>query len=195
MSKRLILATNNAHKLTEFRRILQPLGFDVLGLQEVGVNSTPEEDGDTFAQNAAIKAVAVKQSVGDFYVLADDSGLCVDALGGAPGVHSARYSGEGATSQSNNAKLLQALQGETNRSAHFACALVLLCPNGTRQDFIGECHGEIATEQFGEGGFGYDPLFLYEGTSFAAMSDGEKDAVSHRGKAVDKLVVYLTSVT
>ncbi len=191
--KKIIIATNNSHKLTEFRRMLEPLGFEVNSMGESGIVSCPVEDGETFSENAFIKAEDIADKVSGVYVLADDSGLAVEHLGGAPGVYSARYAGESATATDNNNKLLRALDGVTDRRAKFVCNIALICPGGERAEFLGECVGEIDSAPHGDGGFGYDPIFLYDGVSFAVMSDEEKDKVSHRGKALEKLLRFLSN--
>ncbi len=178
---RIVAATGNAHKLQEFRSILQ--GVEILSQSEAGFCGEVEETGATVAENARIKAQAVAQATG-LAALADDSGLCVDALGGAPGVYSARYSGGG--DRENRALLLKNLQGERNRAAHFACAVALVLPDGKTIGSTGETYGIILNEERGQNGFGYDCLFLSDdlNKTFAEASEEEKNAVSHRGRAL-----------
>lgn len=178
---KVVAATGNAHKLQEFRSILQ--GVEILSQKEAGFCGEVEETGKTFAENARIKAQAVAQATG-FAALADDSGLCVDALGGAPGVYSARYSGGG--DKENRALLLKNLEGVQNRAAHFACAIALVLPDGRTIESAGKTHGKILTEERGANGFGYDCLFLSDdlNKTFAEASEEEKNTVSHRGRAL-----------
>lgn len=192
-----LIATNNQKKLEELKRILNPLGIDAVTAKEAGVDlGDVEENGKTFAENALIKAVAGCKRSG-MPTIADDSGLCVDYLNGAPGIYSARYAGEGATDSDKNTKLLKELSGvpDENRTAHFACAVVCVFPNGNKLEAQGVCNGLIATEPDGDGGFGYDPVFLYNGVSFGKLSAEEKDKVSHRGNALrqfkQKLIDFL----
>jgi XTP/dITP diphosphohydrolase len=151
-----------------------------------------EETGKTFAENALIKARAAAKALHS-PVLADDSGLCVDALGGAPGVYSARYSGEHGNDAANRAKLLQALQGEKNRNAHFSCAVALVYPNGKEYVAEGNTYGEILTKESGDGGFGYDPLFFSADLqkSFGIATPEEKNGVSHRYRALQALLAMI----
>ncbi len=191
--KDMVLASNNKNKFIEFSRILSPLGFSVFTMDDKGISCDIEETGKTFDENAALKALEIAKLLPDCYILADDSGLCVDALNGEPGVFSARYAGEGASSEDCITKLLQNMKGEENRKAHFACSLALYVPQDkSRHIFEGICEGEIAHKKSGKKGFGYDPIFLVNGVSFAEMSAKEKDAVSHRGNAIDELVQWLT---
>lgn len=193
-----IVATGNAHKLLEIKRILQPLGVDAVSMAEAGVTSEAEETGSTFEQNAIIKALAVSRAA-DMPCIADDSGLMVDALNGAPGVFSARYAGESATDYDRIKKLLNALSDIRSqaRTARFVCAVCCIFPDGRSFTVRGECEGLIAEECSGEGGFGYDPIFVEKttGKTFAQLSDAEKDRLSHRGKALriftEKLKEYI----
>ena len=185
-------ATNNAGKLKELRRILTRCGHEVKSLRELGVALDPEETGTTFAENAKIKAEAFCKATG-LPTVADDSGLCVDALGGAPGVYSARYAGEQHDSIANNAKLLQAMQNipQEQRTARFVCSI---CVVFSPQDIVtceGCCEGTIAYRLHGENGFGYDPLFMVGEKSFAELSGSQKDAISHRGRALQALYALL----
>lgn len=179
-----IAATNNAHKLAEMQRILEGAGHTLQSLAGAGLAINPEETGQTFAENALIKARAVCQVAGK-PAIADDSGLCVDALDGAPGVYSARYAGGGGDA-ANNQKLLRNLQSVPAplRTARFVSAVALVLPGGAALQTTGRCEGEIGFEQSGTNGFGYDPLFYVNGRSFAQMTDAEKDAISHRAVAL-----------
>ena len=176
-----IIATHNADKIQEFRRILEPLSIEALSadLPEV------EETGSTFAENAYLKAISAFHAAGKPAV-ADDSGLEVDALGGAPGIYSARYAGENATNEQRIAKLLNELGDvpEEKRTARFVCAICCILPNGDLLTARGECPGKIAFAPRGTDGFGYDPVFLTGEKTFAELSAEEKDDISHRGKAL-----------
>ena len=199
-------ASNNAGKLKELRRILERMGHEVKSLRELGITLDPEETGTTFAENARIKAEAFCKASG-LPTVADDSGLCVDALNGAPGVYSARYCGHHGDDAANNAKLLREMAGvpEEQRTARFVSAVCFLLPDGRELLVEGECPGSVAFTETGSNGFGYDPLFipdrvgLPDGTtventarrSYAELADGEKDAISHRGRAMEKLDAQL----
>lgn len=188
-----IMATNNSHKVIELSRILLPLGITVVSAKDAGVTlDDVEETGMTFAENAFLKADAAFKNTG-MPVVADDSGLCVDALDGRPGIFSARYGGEGASDSDKNAKLLAELKDidEDNRTAHFTCAICCILEDGTRIDVEGICNGKIAFEPHGDGGFGYDPIFMCGSKCYAQLSGEEKDAVSHRGIALRKLKAEL----
>jgi XTP/dITP diphosphohydrolase len=181
-----IIATNNPKKLVELKRILNPLGVDAVTAKEAGISlDEVEETGTTFAQNAMIKAEAACKLSG-MPAIADDSGLCVDALNGAPGVYSARYAGENATDADRISKLLDALKdvSENGRTAHFVSSICCVFPNGDKVVAEGKCCGNIAFEPDGDGGFGYDPVFVYNGVSFGKLTAEEKDKVSHRGNAL-----------
>lgn len=191
---KLIIASNNAHKLTEMKAILAPFFDDVQSMREAGIEHETVEDGETFMENAVKKARELAEISG-CCAIADDSGLCVDALGGAPGVYSARYSGVHGDDKANNAKLLRELEGVENRGAHYACAIALAWPDGrllTAEDYL---YGEIAHDERGSNGFGYDPLFLIPelGLRTAEISPEEKNRISHRGKALRQLVEKLKS--
>ncbi len=184
-----IIATNNQKKLKELERILKPLGIDAVTANEAGVIlDDVDETGSTFADNAFLKANAAFLKSG-IPSVADDSGLCVDALDGRPGVFSARYGGENATDEDKNNKLLEELRNvaDENRTAHFSCAICCILPDGSKIEVEGKCKGKIAYEPCGEGGFGYDPVFMYGDKSYAQLTAEEKDAVSHRGQALRKL--------
>ena len=188
-----ILATKNQKKLKELRRILEPIGCQVISEKEL--DSPLEEvveDADTFEGNALLKARSAMKLTG-LAAIADDSGLCVDALDGAPGVYSARYAGEEHDDQKNNEKLLKALEGlpKEKRTAYFVSAVAVVFPNGEEFTVRGKCHGYIANEKQGENGFGYDPLFISEKGCFGTLSSEEKDEISHRGKALAKMVEKL----
>lgn len=184
-----IIATNNEKKLIELDRILNPLGIKAVTAQSKGIDlGDVEENGSTFSENAYIKAKAAYDKCG-LPVIADDSGLCVDALDSRPGIYSARYGGPGATSTDKNKLLLEELDGveESQRGAHFTCAVCCILPSGETIQVEGFCYGSIAFSPSGDGGFGYDPIFLVNNKSFASLSDEEKDALSHRGNALRKL--------
>lgn len=187
---KLIVATNNSGKVREFSRMLSPLGFEVVSLKDEKIKSDPEETGKTFAENAEIKARAVYELT-HTACIADDSGLTVNALNGEPGVFTARYAGEGATDEMNNEKLLKELLKKEDRSASFKCALCMFLNDGERITAEGRCDGNIAYSPRGDGGFGYDPLFLVDGKSYAELSPEQKDAISHRGNALKELVKIL----
>ncbi len=189
--KKLIVASNNDHKIKEIKEILSQFPFEVLSLNEANINIDVEETGSTFMENADIKAKEIFKIADGNMVLADDSGLSVEALNGAPGVFSARFAGEHGNNKANNDKLLYLLEGikEDQRKAKFLCAMVLIVNEDEIVKVQGEVEGIITAEFRGEEGFGYDPLFFvpeYKKT-FAQMSSEEKNAISHRGRALDKL--------
>lgn len=183
---KLVIASGNPGKLREFQHLLQPLGIEVLTQAQLGITEA-EEPHVTFVENALAKARHVSRLSG-LPALADDSGICVSALGGAPGVYSARYAGEPKSDQRNNEKLLREMQGVADRRAHYYCVLVLLRHADDPQPLIaeGEWHGEIGHEEKGGGGFGYDPLFWLPdlGKTGAELAHEQKHAISHRGKAM-----------
>jgi XTP/dITP diphosphohydrolase len=192
--KKLVIASNNPGKLREFQFMLAPLGIEVLTQAQLGI-SEAEEPHCTFVENALAKARHVSRESG-LPALADDSGICVAALGGAPGVQSARYAGDNPKSdQRNNEKLLQAMRGMTDRRAHYYCVLVLAHHAGDPQPLIaeGEWHGEIGHEEKGVGGFGYDPMFWLPqfGKTAAELTHDEKAQISHRAKALKILLEKL----
>jgi XTP/dITP diphosphohydrolase len=194
--KKLVLASNNAKKMKELNALLAPLGFEVIGQGQLGIPEA-EEPYCTFVENALAKARHAAEHSG-LPALADDSGLCVAALGGAPGVHSARYAGDPKSDARNNEKLLGHLAGKTDRRAHFACVLVLVRSAKDPQPIIaeGEWHGEILEAQRGADGFGYDPLF-YVPThcqTAAELDSGIKNQLSHRGQAMQKLIARLPTL-
>ena len=193
---KMVLASKNAHKLTEMKDILSRLGVDVVLESEAGVDVDVEETGATFEENARLKAHAVMQASG-LPAIADDSGLCVDALNGAPGVYSARYGGEGLDDVGRYRLLLENMKGQMPRTAKFVSVITCCFPNGDVISARGECPGTIAFAPMGEGGFGYDPVFFIPGLkkTFAQLTPEEKNAISHRGKALElfkaKLEEYL----
>lgn len=191
-----VLATNNPKKLKEMAEILGKLGVEVVSPKELGIHIEVEETGTTFAENAMLKAKAICAAAG-LPAIADDSGLCVDALNGGPGVYSARYGGEGLDDVQRYQLLLANMRGQTTRAAHFACAIACVFPDGKVLTAEGQCHGTIAFAPMGEGGFGYDPVFFvpeYRKT-FGQLTAEEKSKISHRGKALtifaEKLATYL----
>ena len=189
---KLILASNNAHKLREIKEILGGCFDEIVTLREAGIDHETVEDGETFLENAAKKAREIA-AISGCCALADDSGLCVDALGGAPGVYSARFAGLHGDDEANNALLLEKLQNVTDRAAHFTCAVVLAYPDGRELSAEGYFYGEIAHAPAGENGFGYDPLFYLPeyGCTSAQLSPEEKNRISHRGNALRALLEKL----
>lgn len=188
MMRRLVLATNNANKVREIREILKDSYDEVVSLKDLGIDVHVEEDGETFAENAAKKALEISRRVeGD--VLADDSGLVVDALSGAPGVRSARFAGENADDAANNRKLLSLLKDRKDRQARFVCALAVANAGRIVRELEGTVEGEIALAPRGEGGFGYDSLFFFpeEDMTFAELPSDRKNEVSHRASALRQL--------
>ena len=189
---KLILASNNSHKAQEFRRFFaeNAIPAELVTMREAGFTEDIVEDGKTFAENAFIKANAICKATGCI-AIADDSGLEVDALNGAPGVYSARYGGVHGDDAANNTKLLRELAEvpEAERTARFVCALCVVRPDGESLTLLGKAEGRILTEKRGSGTFGYDPLFYYPpmGKTFAEMDGTEKNAVSHRGNALSLL--------
>ncbi len=193
--KKIILATSNEGKVKEFREMFSAGGFELIAASQWVDNfQSPEEKGSTFEENAILKATALAQHTAEI-IIADDSGLCVDYLGGAPGVFSARYAGENASDAENNIRLLQELDGvmAEARLAKFVCAVALVRKGTEPMIFSGECHGQITNTPVGEGGFGYDPLFieLSTGKSFAELPLEQKNILSHRGIAIRKALKYL----
>ena len=189
---KLILASNNAHKLAEMKAILAPYFDEIVSMGEAGIEHETVEDGKTFMENAVKKAKELAEISG-CCAIADDSGLCVDALAGGPGIFSARFAGVHGDDKANNALLLKELEGERERGAHYTCAIALAWPDGrvlTAEDYL---YGEIAYDERGTNGFGYDPLFLLKelGLRTAELTPEEKNRISHRGKALRKLVEEL----
>ncbi len=186
---KIVIATGNEHKKDEIKAVLGSK-FDVVTMKEEGIHIDIVEDGTTFEENALIKAQALKEYTEDT-ILADDSGLAVDALDDKPGVYSARYAGENATDEMNNEKLLSELEHVPmgSRNAKFVCVMALILPNGEQHLFKGECKGQIDFKLNGQNGFGYDPLFIVDGLdkTFGELSAKEKNKISHRAVALDKL--------
>ncbi|MBQ3072312.1 MAG: XTP/dITP diphosphatase [Oscillospiraceae bacterium] len=184
---KLVLASNNKKKMKEMTEILGDMGIEVISQREAGADIEVEETGTTFYENARLKAAEACRVTG-LASVADDSGLCVDALGGEPGVYSARYGGEGLTDTGRYELLLKNMENEEHRSAKFVSCIVCVFPDGTEITAQGECPGEILRSPRGEGGFGYDPVFYMpeKGKTMAEMTAEEKNAVSHRGCALKK---------
>ena len=182
---KIIVATKNRGKVKEISKIFAQLGIDVITQKDAGINIDVEETGDTFEKNALIKAKAVAMLCDDI-VMADDSGLCVEALDGRPGVYSARYAGADATDAQRIEKLLTELKDQENRAAKFVCSVALVTPDGREFTSQGEVHGTILHAPEGENGFGYDPIFYSTELekSFACASSEEKNSISHRGRAL-----------
>ncbi len=200
MAAKFVLATHNPGKLREMGAILSGLGVEVVSPADLGLTVDVEETGSTFSENAMLKAKAVCAEAG-IPAIADDSGICVDALNGGPGVYSARYGGEGLDDAGRCALLLSSMRGQTTRAAHFTCAIACAFPNGDTLTAEGRCDGAIAFAPMGKDGFGYDPIFLYppKAKTFAQLTAEEKSAVSHRGKALavfaEHLRAYLNAQT
>jgi XTP/dITP diphosphohydrolase len=191
--RRLLVATGSAHKLIELQRLFGDLPIDLVTLRDAGITDESPEDGATFEENALQKARWYAQASGE-WTLADDSGLEVAALNGAPGVYTRRYAGPDATDQQNYEKLLAETAGAADRSARFVCAMALIDPvNGSERTFRGECPGTLTTAPRGEFGFGYDPIFEVGGRTMAERAPAEKDALSHRGRAAALVVAALRS--
>jgi XTP/dITP diphosphohydrolase len=192
--RKLIVATKNRGKLEEIAQLLSDLSYDVISMADAGITEDIDENGTTFEENALIKARAIWKATGET-VLADDSGLEVDHLGGAPGIYSARYAGEGATDADRNNKLLAALAGvpAEKRTARFVCAAALVFPDGRELVVRGTCEGVIADASAGNNGFGYDPLFYVPefGMTIAQMDAELKNSISHRGNALRKILDIL----
>jgi len=195
---KIIFATGNAGKVREVKAILADLGMEVLSMKEAGVEAEAEENGKTFIENAIIKAADIQSRVEDAIVMADDSGLVVDALNGEPGIYSARYLGEDTPYSIENADIIHRLEGKDipERSARFVCAIAAVMPDGTVLTTEGTIEGYIGDEERGTGGFGYDPIFMVpdKGCTTAELSAEEKNAISHRGKALRAMKVKLLEV-
>ena len=182
---RAVLASHNKKKMKEMREILSQLGVEVVSQADVGVDLEPEETGTTFEENARIKAAAIMEATG-LPAIADDSGLVVDALDGAPGVYSARYGGEGLDDTDRWKLLLKNMEGKTDRACRFVSVICCVLPNGEKVMSRGEVHGVVSQGPSGDGGFGYDPIFYLpeRGCTMAQLSAEEKNAISHRGNAL-----------
>lgn len=190
---KLVVATNNQGKVRELKKMLEPLGFEPVSLKDEGLEIEAAEDGETFEANARIKAEAVYEVV-HCPVIADDSGLEIDFLGGAPGIYSARYAGENATDKERMEKVLSELEGtdESLRTARFVCALYCILDDEVQYSVLGTCDGVIGTEPIGDNGFGYDPIFVVsDGRTMAQLDENEKNEISHRANALRKLAEVL----
>lgn len=191
--KTVLISTRNSGKLEEFKSILSSAYDEILSPADFADFPEIEETGSSFMENALIKAAAASEFLGTD-ALADDSGLEVFALGGRPGIYSARYAGPGASDAENNEKLLAELEGEENRRARFVCCVALALSDGARKFFEGQCRGRILRRARGKGGFGYDPVFYVpeHGKTMAELSPEVKNAISHRAAACAKLLSYLS---
>ncbi len=185
---KLLIASNNKHKIEEISAILKGVFDEIASLADEGIVCNPEENGSTFMENAVIKATTAAKLT-NLPVLADDTGLCVDALGGRPGVYSARFAKEH-DDAANRRKLLCEMKDKTNRAAHFECAVALVYPNGKKICASGRVNGHILRQEAGHNGFGYDSLFFCDelGKTFAEATSEEKNRVSHRGRALEELL-------
>ena len=185
MEKKFVIATNNPHKVIEFKRILEPMGITCVSQKELGIVCDAEETGKTFGEKAYIKAKAVYDLCG-LPSVADDSGICVDALGGEPGIYSARYGGEGLNDQDRMFLLLKNMENQEHRSAHFTSAICCVLGDDAMIEAEGYIYGQLTKEPRGERGFGYDPIFLPDGYQLttAEMESDAKNAISHRGNAL-----------
>ena len=192
MSQKFVLATHNPGKLKEMSSILSRFGVEVVSPKELGITVDVEETGTTFAENAMLKARAICAAA-NLPAIADDSGLCVDALNGGPGVYSARYGGEGLDDKGRYTLLLNSMRGQATRAAHFTCSIACAFPNGDTLTAEGQCDGTIAFAPMGEGGFGYDPVFFYPplAKTFGQLTAEEKSAISHRGQALKEFSAKL----
>ena len=188
MKQKIVLATGNKGKVKEMADVLADFGFEVIAQTDLGIES-PEETGLTFVENAILKAryASVKSGLP---AIADDSGLVVDALNGAPGLYSARYAGHHGDDQANNEKLIRELQGKSDRTGHYVCALALVYPDGREVTAEGYCDGLVQDEPKGDNGFGYDPYFYVPEfkKTMAELSIEEKETISHRGRALRELI-------
>lgn len=185
MEKKFVIATNNPHKVIEFKRILEPMGISCVSQKEMGIVCDAEETGETFGENAYIKAKAVYDLCG-LPSVADDSGICVDALGGEPGIYSARYGGEGLNDEERMFLLLKNMEEQEERAAHFTSAICCVLSDDSIIEAEGYIYGQLTKEPRGERGFGYDPIFLPDGYELttAEMESDAKNAISHRGNAL-----------
>lgn len=195
---KIVFATGNAGKMREVKAILADLNMEVLSMKEVGVTAKADENGTTFVENAIIKAKEIASKVPGAIVMSDDSGLVVDALNGEPGIYSARYMGEDTSYRIKNANIISRLEGVPveKRTARFACAIAAVMPDGSVLTTEGAIEGYIGYEERGEGGFGYDPIFMVPeyGRSTAELTAEEKNAISHRGRALEAMKVKLQGV-
>ena len=189
---KLIIASNNKGKIREYKQLLEPLGYDVISQSDAGINIEVEETGTTFAENSALKARAIHKLCKDCAVLADDSGLVVEALNGEPGVYSARYGGL-ETDNQRSALVLEKMKNvpDEKRNAYFACTIHFIDEIGKEIAVEGRVNGKIGYEPLGENGFGYDPIFMYGEKSFAQVDSEVKNSVSHRANALKKLIEEL----
>lgn len=192
--KKLLVASNNQHKIKEIKEILKDRPVEVVSLKESGIDIDVEETGTSFMENAYIKAKAIYDLLDNkegYLVMSDDSGLEVDALDGAPGIYSARFAGDHGNSKKNNEKLLASLEGVEfeKRTARFVCAIALIYGQGQVLKFVGEVEGYITDKEYGKDGFGYDPVFFTKefNKTFAEISPEEKNSISHRGRALEQL--------
>jgi XTP/dITP diphosphohydrolase len=194
--QKIVVATQNPGKIKEIKEILANMPYEVVSMGEAGIDLDIVEDGATYEENAMIKARALAKLTGSI-VIADDSGLAVDALDGAPGVYSARFAGEGASSKERNQKLLCLMQGVKNRRAKFICSIAVIFPDGNSFIVTGECHGMIAEKEVGQNGFAYDPLFYVPemNKTMAELDGQEKNKISHRGRALEKMREELKKIT
>lgn len=192
---KIVVATKNKGKMREIKAILSDSKYEILSMEDIGLNIEVEENADTFSGNATKKAVEIMKACNEI-TLADDSGLVVDALGGAPGVYSARYAGEHGDDLQNNLLLLKNMENEENRNAKFVCAMALAFPDGRIINVEGEFHGQIDYEMKGTGGFGYDVLFYLPeyGMTSAEISAEEKNKISHRSKALRLIKEKLSDI-
>lgn len=192
MERKFILASNNNGKVQEMKEKLAPLGINIISQKEAGYNIEVDETGTTFEENATLKAEAIYK-LSNLPVIADDSGLEIDALNGEPGIYSARYAGENATDEDRLNKVLNLMKNveKEKRTARFTCAICYIDKNGSKHIFKQSCEGKISTKPQGTSGFGYDPIFFVGEKSFAELSKSEKNKISHRGKAIDEFVKYL----
>lgn len=188
----IILASNNKNKLKEISEKVKEFNFNVISQSEAGYDIEVEETGKTFEENAILKAEAIYK-ISNMPVIAEDSGLEIDSLNGEPGVYTGRYAGPNATSQDKIEKVLKLMKDveENKRTARFKCVICYIDKKGEKHIFEGSCEGKITYEPCGTAGFDYDPIFLYDTRTFAQMSSEEKNKISHRGQAVNKLVEYL----
>ncbi len=185
---KIIAATGNVGKINEIKKIFSDDNVEIISMGELGIDIDIEENGTTFEENSLIKARTIAKMTGEI-ALADDSGLCVEALGGAPGIYSARYAGENATDEERIEKLLNELSKEENRSAKFVSVIAVVFPDGKEMTACGEVIGKISHKASGNGGFGYDPVFISDelGKTFGDASADEKNKISHRARAINKM--------